>query len=77
LSILLLEKIKKIGINIRQEEAIRFMLQNNKIRVNNYQKVTSCIRKTAQRDLDDLVKKKIIKAIAKSSTDPTKHYVLL
>ncbi len=72
-----LEKIKKIGINIRQEEAIRFMLQNNKIRVNNYQKVTSCIRKTAQRDLDDLVKKKIIKAIAKSSTDPTKHYILL
>ena len=53
------------------------MLQNNKIRVNNYQKVTSCIRKTAQRDLEDLVKKKIIKAIAKSSTDPTKHYILL
>jgi len=72
-----LEKIKKIGINIRQEEAIRFIVQNNKITVNNYQKVISCIRKTAQRDLEDLVKKKIIKAIAKSSTDPTKHYILL
>jgi hypothetical protein len=35
------------------------------------------IRKTAQRDLEDLVKKKIIKAVAKSPTDPTKHYILL
>lgn len=72
-----LEKIKKAGINTRQEEAIRFILQNEKITVNNYQKVTSCIRKTAQRDLEDLVKKKIIKAVAKSPTDPTKHYILL
>jgi len=72
-----LGKIEKIGINIRQEKAIRFIIKNGKIAVSNYQKVTSCIRKTAQRDLDDLVKKKIIKAIAKSSTDPTKHYILL
>jgi len=72
-----LEKIKKVGINARQEEAIRFILKNDKITVNNYQKVTLCIRKTAQRDLDDLVKNKIIKAVAKSSTDPTKYYILL
>ncbi|MBA7577875.1 hypothetical protein ES708_19730 [subsurface metagenome] len=72
-----LEKIKKVGINTRQEEAIRFILQNEKITVNNYQKVTSCIRKTAQRDLEDLLKKKIIKAVAKSPNDPTKYYVLL
>ena len=72
-----LEKIKKVGVNARQEEGIRYILQNEKITVNIYQKVTSCIRKTAQRDLEDLVKKKIIKAVAKSSTDPTKHYILL
>ena len=45
--------------------------------VNEYQSVTSCIRRTAQRDFEELVKKNIIKVVAKSPTDPTKHYVLL
>lgn len=72
-----LQRIKKIGLNIRQEKAVKFILQNGRITANDYQKITSCIRRTAQRDLDDLVSKKVIKAIAKSLTDPTKHYILL
>ncbi|MBN2031024.1 Fic family protein [bacterium] len=72
-----LQKIKKAGFNVRQEKAIKFILQNGKITVNDYQAVASCIRRTAQRDLDDLLEKKVIKAVAKSPTDPTKHYVLL
>ncbi len=71
------QKIKKLSLNSRQEKAIKFILQNDKITVNDYQKVVSCIRRTAQRDMEDLIKKKVIKAVAKSSTDPTKHYVLL
>ncbi len=72
-----LEKIKKAGLNERQEKAVRHILQNGRITTNEYQTITSCIRKTAQRDLGDLTDKKIIKEIAKSPTDPTKHYVLL
>lgn len=72
-----LQKIKKVGLNSRQEKAIRFVLQNGKITVNDYQRIASCIRRTAQRDLDDLVKKTVIKSVAKSLTDPTKHYILL
>ncbi len=72
-----LEKIKKAGLNERQEKAVRHILQNGRITTNEYQTITSCIRKTAQRDLGDLIDKKIIKEIAKSPTDPTKHYVLL
>jgi len=72
-----LQKIKKIGLTARQEKAVKFILQNGKITVNDYQSVTSCIRRTAQRDLDDLLEKKVIKAVAKSPTDPTKHYILL
>lgn len=73
----LLQKIMKTGLNARQEKAIRYLIKNNKITVNEYQKITSCIRKTAQRDLEELSTKAIIKAVAKSSTDPTKHYILL
>ena len=73
----LLEKAKKIGLNDRQEEAIKFIIRNGKITAKDYQKIASCIRRTAQRDLDNLLKKKVIKVVAKSPTDPTKHYVLL
>lgn len=72
-----LHKIKKVGLNHRQENAVKFILQSGKITVNDYQKITSCIRRTAQRDLNDLIKKEIIKEVAKSPTDPTKYYELL
>ncbi|MEW5758784.1 MAG: Fic family protein [Candidatus Omnitrophota bacterium] len=72
-----LQKIKKNGINMRQEKAIKYLIKNGSITVNEYEKVALCIRRTAQRDLEELITKGIIKAVAKSATDPTKHYVLL
>lgn len=72
-----LQKIKKIGLNLRQEKAVKYIIKNGRITANEYQSVASCIRRTAQRDLEELVAKGIIKAVAKSATDPTKHYVLL
>jgi predicted HTH transcriptional regulator len=72
-----LQKVKKIGLNPRQEKAIKYIIKNGKITVNEYQSVVSCIRRTAQRDLEELIKKDVIKTVAKSSTDPTKHYILL
>ncbi len=72
-----LQKIKKIGLNKRQEKAVRHLILKDTLSVNEYQSVASCIRRTAQRDLEDLIGKKVIKAMAKSATDPTKYYVLL
>jgi Fic family protein len=72
-----LQKIKKIGFNKRQEKAVKYLLRNGTISVNEYQEVASCIRRTAQRDLEQLVEKGVIKVVAKNPTDPTKHYVLL
>jgi Fic family protein len=72
-----LQKIKKIGLNKRQEKAVKHLIIKGTVTVNEYQSVASCIRRTAQRDLEELVKKGIIKVVAKSPTDPTKHYVLL
>ncbi|HBR14329.1 MAG TPA: Fic family protein [Candidatus Omnitrophica bacterium] len=71
------QKIKKIGLNKRQEKAVKHLIIKSTLSVNEYQSVASCIRRTAQRDLEELVEKKVIKIVAKSATDPTKHYVLL
>jgi len=74
----LLLKIKsKTELNSRQQRAVKYLIRNGKISVNEYQSVASCIRRTAQRDLEDLVAKKALKVVAKSPTDPTKCYVLL
>ena len=72
-----LQRIKKIGLNKRQEKTVKHLIINGTLTVNEYQAVASCIRRTAQRDLEELVEKNIIKVVAKSPTDPTKHYVLL
>ena len=72
-----IQKIKKIGLNKRQEKAVKHLIIKGTLSVNEYQSVASCIRRTAQRDLKELVEKKVIKVVAKSPTDPTKHYVLL
>lgn len=72
-----LQKIKRLGLNTRQEKAIKYLLRTGAISVGKYQAVVSCIRRTAQRDLEDMMEKGIIKAVAKSQTDPTRHYVLL
>ncbi len=72
-----LQKIKKMGLNKRQEKAVKHLIIKGTLSVNEYQSAVSCIRRTAQRDLEELVEKKVIKVVAKSTTDPTKHYVLL
>ncbi|MDP2682851.1 MAG: Fic family protein [Deltaproteobacteria bacterium] len=72
-----LQKIKRLDLNVRQEKAIKYLLRTGAISVGEYQTVAFCIRRTAQRDLEDMMKKGIIKSVAKSKTDPTRHYVLV
>ena len=66
-----------MSLTRRQEKAVKHLIIKGTLSVNEYQSVVSCIRRTAQRDLEELVEKKIVKGVAKSPTDPTKHYVLL
>ena len=63
-----------MDINDRQEKALKYLLNNGKLNVNEYQKAASCIRRTAQRDLAELENKGIIRPVAKSKTDPKKYY---
>lgn len=71
-----LQKLKKTGLSNRQEKAVKYLLLNGKITTIQYQTEVSCIRRTAQRDLDDLVSRNILKIVGKSTTDPTKYFVL-
>jgi predicted HTH transcriptional regulator len=70
-------KLKDDWIADMQKKAIKYLLRNGTISVNEYQAAASCVRRTAQRDLEDMMGKGIIKSAAKSQTDPTRHYVLL
>lgn len=71
------QRVKEMNLNPRQEQALKYLIKNGRISVTEYMKVTSCIRRTAQRDFELLVNKRLVKPIAQSSTDPTKYYVLL
>jgi len=73
----LLKQLKKKGLNTRQEKGVKYLIRNGKISVNEYANAVKCIRRTAQRDLEGMVDKGVVKTVAKSATDPTKHYVLL
>lgn len=52
--------IAEMKLNERQKAALNFVRQHRKITNANYQKLTAVARKTAARDLDDLVQKKIL-----------------
>lgn len=69
--------LKKLGLNERQLKGIKYIIQNGKITPSEYRKINDCIHRTAQRDLEDLAKRKIIKTKAESLTDPTKYYILM
>ena len=62
----------KMALKSVESQNIEF--KSNCCEANN---AASCIHRTAQRDLEYLMEKGIIKAVAKSQTDTTKHYVLL
>lgn len=71
------QNLKKMGLNKRQEKGVKHLMAKGSLSVNEYQSVNSCIRRTAQRDLEGLVQKGVLKVVAVSPTDPTKHFVLL
>jgi Fic family protein len=73
----LLHELKKSGLNLRQLKAIKYLLQNDKMTPSEYRKISDCVRRTAQRDVENLIERKIIKTMAESKTDPTKYYVLV
>ena len=63
----------QIGLNPRQRKAISFLKVNQRITNADYQKLTGAIRKTAARDLDDLIQKDLLR---RKGTGRSTHYVI-
>lgn len=56
------DQLKKVGINDRQIEAVKYVKKNGKITNKEYQGILKVSRITATRDLTDLVAKNILRS---------------
>lgn len=66
--------LASLGLNERQKNAIDFVRANGRIGNADYQRVTGATKKTASRDLDDLVSKGVFER--SGTTGRGTHYVL-
>jgi ATP-dependent DNA helicase RecG len=57
------EVIAELGLNERQKEGVRFLKKNLQMTNLEYQSITKVMRKTAARDLSDLVTKGVVKRV--------------
>lgn len=70
----LTEKVlAELGINTRQKQAVAHVKSNGHIANSEYQRLTGATRKTAARDLDELIAKDIFKRVGEKRGS---HYVL-
>lgn len=54
------ESLKKMGLNERQIRAVQYIKENGRITNSDYQKVNNVSERTALRDLEDLMLKKVV-----------------
>ena len=54
--------VKRLGLNERQIKAVRYVKENGKISNSDYQELLDVARRTATRDLTELVEKGILKS---------------
>lgn len=73
----IIEKAKRFNVNNRQQKILLYLLEKKRASVEEIRQKFNLVRRTIQRDLAKLVDLDLIKEIAKSKTDPTKHYELL
>lgn len=59
------EKLKKLGFNSRQIRAVQFVKENAQITNAEYQNIFGVARRTATRDLNELVEKGMLKSSEK------------
>ena len=69
--------VREYQLNSRQMEALHFLVIENKISIQDYEKLCpSPTRRTLQRDLSNLIDKGLIHEIASAPTDPSRSYKL-
>lgn len=70
-----LEDLEKLGLNDRQIKAVDYIVRKGSITNREYQKLNSTIKRTATRDLTDLVKRDIFRSIGRGKREL--KYVLI
>lgn len=63
------EYLQSLGLNERQIKAVNYMKEHRQITNNGYQKLVDISRRTALRDLQELLEKQIVKRIGAVGTD--------
>jgi hypothetical protein len=66
--------VTQLGLNNRQKKALAYVRSNRRIGNIEYQRLTGTIKKTASRDLDDLVRKGVFQKIGRTGRGT--HYAL-
>jgi len=74
---IIMDRIRKLDLNERQQKILLFLLEKRRSSVEEIRQKLSLVRRTIQRDLLKLITMGMIKEIAKNETDPTKYYELL
>jgi predicted HTH transcriptional regulator len=69
----LMEKELGIGLNERQKNCLEYLREHGRITRKEYENINGVSKRTSTRDLNDLMKKKIIKKVGK---DPSLYYIL-
>lgn len=66
-----------LNLNDRQRKILMYLLDEKRASVDDIEKMFNFVRRTIQRDLSKMIELGFVKEVAKSKTDPTKHYELL
>ncbi len=69
------ENLRKMGLNERQIKSVIYVKEKGKITNKEYQELNKTTKKTASRDLSDLVEKGILEQIGE--TGKGTHYTLI
>ena len=70
-----LEDLKKLGLNKQQIKAVDYVVRKGSITNREYQKLNGTTKRTATRDLTDLIKRGIFRSIGKGKREL--KYVLI
>lgn len=76
-AIIIIEKVKTLDLNERQQKILLLLLRKDRTSVEEMRNILNLVRRTVQRDLSKLCDLDLVKEISKSKTDPTKYYKLL
>jgi ATP-dependent DNA helicase RecG len=60
------EELRKLGLNERQIKAVEYVIKHGSITNKEYQQINKVAKRTASRDLRELVEKGVFKAIGVS-----------